>query len=42
MAHLPERINFAQEEEKVLELWQRLNAFQRSLELSKGKPEVRG
>jgi hypothetical protein len=38
---LPERINFAQEEEKILQLWERLNAFQRSLDLSRGKPEVR-
>jgi hypothetical protein len=34
------RINFPAEEEKVLALWKRLNAFERSLELSKGKPEV--
>ena len=38
---LPERINFAQEEEKILALWKKLDAFHRSLELTKDKPEVR-
>ena len=40
MSTLPERINFPAEEEKVLELWKKLDAFKRSLELSKDKPEV--
>jgi hypothetical protein len=38
---LPEKMNFSAEEDKILARWARLNAFQRSLELSKGKPEVR-
>jgi len=40
MTSLPEKINFSAEEDKVLELWKKLNAFQRSLELTKDKPEV--
>lgn len=32
---LPKAFNFAQEEEKVLELWDRLDAFQRSIEQRK-------
>lgn len=40
MATLPDKINFAAEEEKILELWKRLDAFKRSLELTKDKPEV--
>lgn len=36
---LPERIDFAAEERKVLELWERIDAFKRSLELTKDKPE---
>lgn len=39
---LPERISFAEQEEKILQLWKELNAFQTQLELSKGKPEVSG
>jgi len=41
---LPERVNFPQQEEEVLALWKRLDAFKTSLELSRGKPEytVRG
>lgn len=31
-------INFPAEEEKVLEQWKELNAFQRQLELSEGRP----
>ena len=30
-------IKFSEEEEKVLKLWEELNAFHRQLELSKGK-----
>ncbi len=37
---LPDKMNFAGEEEKILQLWERLDAFHRSLELSKDKPEV--
>jgi isoleucyl-tRNA synthetase len=37
---LPERFNFAEEEERILALWTRLDAFKTSLELSKDKPEV--
>jgi hypothetical protein len=40
-APLPERVSFPAEEEKVLELWKRLDAFKKSLELTEGKPEVR-
>jgi len=39
-APLPEKINFAAEEEKTLQLWKELDAFKRSMELTKGKPEV--
>ena len=31
-------MNFAKEEEVVLELWKKLDAFQTSLKQSKGKP----
>ncbi|KAJ0396637.1 hypothetical protein ATCC90586_002025 [Pythium insidiosum] len=34
---LPERISFPDEEVKILELWDELNAFQKSLELSKDR-----
>lgn len=32
-------MNFAGEEEKILKLWEKLEAFKRSLELSQGKPD---
>ena len=35
---VPEKINFPQEEEKVLEFWQQIDAFLTSLKQSKGKP----
>jgi isoleucyl-tRNA synthetase len=35
---LPEKIDFPAEEEKVLALWARLDAFKTSLKLSEGKP----
>ena len=35
---VPERLNFSQTEESVLAFWEEINAFQQSLELSKGKP----
>lgn len=31
--------NFAKEEEKVLEYWKEIDAFQTSLKLSEGRPE---
>ena len=36
---LPERVSFPEEEERVLALWQRLDAFRTSLALSKDKRE---
>lgn len=41
MAELPEKVHFPAEEEKIQELWDRLDAFKTSLKLSEGKPEVR-
>lgn len=35
---IPEIINFSQEEEKVLELWRKVDAFKNTLKQSKGKP----
>lgn len=34
-----EQINFAKEEEKVLDFWREINAFETSLNLTKGRPE---
>jgi len=34
----PDVMEFAKEEEKVLQLWQKLDAFQSSLKQSKGRP----
>ena len=44
MASLPERVDFPAQEEEILALWERLDAFKTSLELSRGNPEytVRG
>jgi isoleucyl-tRNA synthetase len=39
MTDLPERVDFPAEEERVQELWGRLDAFKTSLKLSAGKPE---
>ena len=39
LSELPPQPNFAREEEKVLEFWKAIGAFQRQLELSKGKSE---
>ena len=36
---LPERVSFPGMEEEMLKLWEKLDAFKTSLELSKGKPE---
>jgi isoleucyl-tRNA synthetase len=36
---LPQTINFAKEEEATLELWKKLNVFENSLRLSKGRPK---
>jgi isoleucyl-tRNA synthetase len=38
-AVLPERVSFALMEERVLELWRKLDAFKTSLKLSEGQPE---
>jgi len=35
---VPEQIDFSKEEEKILELWKELNAFQTSLSQSKNRP----
>jgi isoleucyl-tRNA synthetase len=34
-----EKINFSEEETKILEYWKEINAFQTSLKLSEGRPE---
>lgn len=34
-----DKINFSEEEEKVLLMWQEIDAFQTSLKLSEGRPE---
>ncbi|XP_077985706.1 isoleucine--tRNA ligase, cytoplasmic-like isoform X2 [Glandiceps talaboti] len=36
---VPEYINFPKEEEKVIDLWEKLDAFRTSLKQSKGKPK---
>lgn len=36
---LGNNIVFAEEEEKTLEYWEEIDAFRKSLELSKGRPE---
>lgn len=38
---LPPKINFSAQEQAVLDLWRKLDAFKTSLALSEGKPEVR-
>ena len=38
MDRLPESINFANEEKKVLENWKKLDVFKSCLKQSKGKP----
>lgn len=38
-AHVGDKFSFPQEEAKTLEYWESINAFHKSLELSKGKPE---
>jgi len=35
---VPEKINFPEEEERVLALWKKIDAFQTSLKQSKNKP----
>tara|TARA_A100001035_G_C27338007_1_gene301439 strand:+ start:315 stop:488 length:174 start_codon:yes stop_codon:yes gene_type:complete len=37
--NVAEKINFAEEEEKILKLWKDIDAFEKSLKLSEGKPE---
>ena len=39
-SHVPDQINFPQEEEKTLRLWKELDAFQTSLKQSKDRPRV--
>jgi isoleucyl-tRNA synthetase len=34
-----QQFNFSREEEKVIEYWREIDAFQTSLKLSEGKPE---
>ncbi len=34
-----DKINYAEEEAKILELWDKFDAFQTSLKLSEGRPE---
>ena len=34
-----DKINFSEEEEKILSLWASIDAFQTSLKLSEGRPE---
>jgi isoleucyl-tRNA synthetase len=34
-----EKINFAEEEERILKFWKDIDAFEKSLKLSEGKPE---
>ena len=36
---MPERPNFPREEEKVLQYWNDIDAFQKQLEMTKGMPE---
>ncbi|EPZ35451.1 Rossmann-like alpha/beta/alpha sandwich fold domain-containing protein, partial [Rozella allomycis CSF55] len=38
MSQLPKTMNFAQEEVRILEYWRSINAFQKSLEISKDRP----
>ncbi|XP_064473466.1 isoleucine--tRNA ligase, cytoplasmic-like [Ornithodoros turicata] len=38
MDHVPENINFPQEEASTLKFWKDVNAFQTSIKLSKGRP----
>jgi len=35
---VPERPNFPKEEEKILKFWTEIKAFEKQLELSRGKP----
>ena len=37
--NVAEKINFAEEEERILKLWKDIDAFETSLKLSEGKPE---
>jgi isoleucyl-tRNA synthetase len=36
---VPQKISFPKEEESILELWNKLDAFKTSLKKSEGKPE---
>jgi len=37
--HLSDKISFPEEEEKILSYWNSINAFQTSINLSRGRPE---
>ena len=39
-SHVPDQINFPQEEEKTLRLWKELDAFQTSLKQSKDRARL--
>lgn len=36
---LPDKLSFADEEQKTLERWEKIDAFNTSLKLSEGRPE---
>jgi hypothetical protein len=37
--HISDKLNFAQEEENILEFWKEIDAFNLTLKLSEGRPE---
>lgn len=39
LQNVPQVINFPQEEEVILKLWEKLNAFHTQLELSRDRPK---
>ena len=39
-SHVPDQIDFSQEEEKMLRLWKELDAFKTSLKQSKDRPRL--
>eukprot|EP01031_Cornospumella_fuschlensis_P043571 gene43571-53275_t len=38
-ASLTDKLSFSDEEEKILQYWQEIDAFKTSLQLSEGRPE---
>jgi isoleucyl-tRNA synthetase len=36
---LSDKVSFSDEEEKILDYWKKIDAFQTSLKLSEGRPE---